>query len=214
MIIKSTKNEQGIIQHEDADSNVTECAAVIGGLSWPTDKSPAYFCVFGQRLKGGRKRQKNKKAKIEFIAEHQGESLSLKQLFLKMTDFTKRFYCETYYTVTGDLYEGYAETFEDYFENKKLDLYPALDDAPFSDNFLFGVQLIDLWREQGTINIPEDTILYRQLREISSDDLGNDPELIFYAINALRFVVGTYLVNNFQPSSYIKKDKPTSFMAA
>jgi len=52
------------------------------------------------------------------------------------------------------------------------------------------------------INIPEDSIVYKQLKTISREHLQDRPEVHFYAVNALRFVMGAFFKNNYGPESF------------
>jgi hypothetical protein len=67
-----------------------------------------------------------------------------------------------------------------------------LCDAFDVDNFLLGVSRIKGDIDKGDLVVPDDSLVFSQLLSITRQDLDNSPDEVFYAINALRHVVGSF----------------------
>jgi hypothetical protein len=170
-------------------------SAVRAGLSWPQGLAPAYYCILGEEFLGideeGRREQKGK---LKLFAEYEFPGISLNDFFAKLTDDCHLFCCDsiyTDYTFIGDKFGDFAEAFYDYTRNNNIKR-GSIQPAPFVDNFLLGVSTIQDWIGTKRLELPEDTIVHQQLKRITKPDLEESPEVTFYAINGLRFVVGAF----------------------
>jgi hypothetical protein len=77
-------------------------------------------------------------------------------------------------------------------------VYLSPDAAPFGGEFQVGVGIIEGWRRAGAFAsdaIPPKSILSEQLGKITDEDLRDNPEMRFHAINAFRYVVGGFEKN-------------------
>jgi len=207
-----------VVPEPGKDNKIIKYAAVIGGISWPTEYSPLYFCVMGKlwNEESRRSNQEEKKGNLVFLDEHESNSLSLDEGINKLTDSAKRFYCDRFYTNIGEAFAGYIESFQGYVTRNKIkDPRPSLQEAPYNDDFLFGVKLVKDWEREKRIEIPEDSIAYKQLKPITMEHLKDKPEVNFYAVNALRFVMGAFFKFTFGPGLPPRRKMPgESFMTA
>ncbi len=207
VIVHEVEGEQG--------SRKIEYSAVIGGISWPTNTSPAYACILGQvwdgELRTMGKRQR--KGAIKFLGEYHSDALSNEDFFRKVSDGVVMFYCENFFTDLDEQWEGYRESFRDYLNEKEIvKPVPHLEQAPFSEKFLWGASSINDLRAEGKITIPEGTLIHRQLASITNEDLEDSPETNFWAVNALRFAIGAFHKNDYRPV-VLPRRKPKHFMA-
>ena len=76
-----------------------------------------------------------------------------------------------------------------------------MDEAPFWENPGVGIGILDDWEKQSLLEIPEDTVLFEQMKHIQDIDIANMSER-FFAVKALCFVVGKFQIDggsNCQP---------------
>ena len=164
--------------------------AIRGGLSWPSLKAPAYFCLVSQEY------VKPPIIEVEhpesgrriLIAEHEDNSLSLNSFFSRLTDLAEKFGCVEFY---ADLPEdktssGYLSDFEEFTRRSNVFVTGAYD----ANDFYLGISRIKGSILSKSLTIPQDSLAHEQLTEITRDDLENPDR--FHAINALRHVIGSY----------------------
>ena len=213
-VVKAKKAENGIITHildmGDGKQKTVRYYDVRAGLSWPTVTSPGYYCILGEEYyETDRYEGAKRKGNLTLLAEHEFPGISLDELFGKLTDDTSLVRCSRIFADMSDEYSGYIDSFRTFVTGIKNSGYP--DQAPYADNFLLGVSRIRDWTKSGKLDIPEKTIIRSQLKGISKADLADSPETIFYAVNALRFVVGAFFkhrpINNppFRPNRSRRK---------
>lgn len=152
--------------------------------------------------------------KFIFFAEYQPKSLvDLDRFLLKLTDDIVRFHCTEVYTLLGDEYQGYKETYENYLRDNNIKL-GTLREAPFCNDFLLGTSLINRYRTENKLSLPEGIVKqeFNNLFKVSMDD---SPETKFPAINALRYVIGAF--HKYAPRpvpDWISQKKKRSWMMA
>lgn len=155
-----------------------------GGISWPTARAPAYFCLVAQETVD--------KGRRVLLAEYKSESLSLSGFYNRITDIAVQMRCQDFYVEMPEdqLDCGYRNDFDDFATKRNSKVY--LCDAYDVDNFLLGVSRIKEGLDNGGLFIPCDSIVFGQLKNLTRPDLENSPEETFYAINGLRHVIGSY----------------------
>jgi hypothetical protein len=169
-----------------------------GGLSWPTTRAGAYLCIVGQEyVRPGNFIHNDEEDNTEggkriLLAEHEDKTLSMDRFYEKIIDLAEQMGCKEFYTeLPEDRYScGYLSDFDRITRGgKSRVLISAAYDA---DNFLLGASRIRSRLNTGELIIPDDSIIYAQLSDITRDDLEDMPEQRFHAINGMRHVVGSF----------------------
>lgn len=127
---------------------------------------------------------------LRFLREGQEEMPT--KLFQTLFDEMGTFH---YWEIFSDLSEKnrtYISAFDQERRSNRNLQNIRLNLAPFYQNFSHGVLLIKEWMKGEVLHIPRDTIVYNQLTTITAENSQADPERIFFAVNALRFVVGAF----------------------
>lgn len=203
-IIESEKNEQegGLITHTvDMGKQLPEkiiYSNIQGGLSWPNQASPGYYVILGQlHHTSPDYGNRPSRSPLKFLAEGQNEFIE--ELFGQLTDDAKMLLCEDFFCAKApdeahnpkDEWQGYVESFDEYLDDREIGgVY--LRAAPYIKNFQFGAAKIREWIRANALEIPKSSIVYSQLKRMTTVDLRNDPEINFHAVNALRYVVGDF----------------------
>ena len=124
---------------------------------------------------------------------YKGKSKDLRLLLDRLTDDAKMLICDEIYADLTENRKCFRDFFSDYCqETETRGLY--LRQAPWPENFSYGLGLIREWLQKKALKIENDTTLAHQLGKIS-EDLLEDPaeaEVDFYAVNALRYVLGGF----------------------
>jgi hypothetical protein len=180
-------HDTGLIHHEIEAQGGRIYRTLRAGLVWPNKSAPAYFCILGQLDR----ENAAKRNPIVFLCEGQSKEVHL--LFDKLTDQAKILICKK---VFADFSEGrkcFRDSFASYCEETGVrGLY--LNQAPWPENFAYGLSLIRDWIAKNSLEIERGTVLASQLGKIS-EDLLEDPakaEVDFFAVNALRYVLGAF----------------------
>jgi hypothetical protein len=206
-IIRSERAKNGVIIHHAmppfppvSEQETYFSRAVRCGISWPMPekKVPGYFCIFGEEWDPQCEYEgyRNTRGKLRFLAEYVHENLSLLEFCKKLGEDTTRLYCDSLYS-TG--HEDYAEElalFAKYLSDQHQRGY--LQEAPYWKKPGLAIGIMQDWQKRALLDIPHDTVLYGQLKNIQAIDLEDLPEK-FFAVNALCFVVAAFEVHT--PSS-------------
>jgi len=172
------------VKKPDGKQTTFVCRDIRGALVWPTLNSPGYYCIFAQRNDP----TPQGKLPLQLLGE---ASLELpKQIFQKLMQDAKRLGCYEFY---NDYQDGNEELIRAFYEYSRYQQNSNIKftKAPFSKSFHIGILLIKEWAKNNTLNIPNNTILRDQLKNIDTADLSDKPEEKFFAVNALRFIVAT-----------------------
>ncbi|MBC2710702.1 MAG: hypothetical protein HGJ94_06790 [Desulfosarcina sp.] len=202
-VTKAWKTDQGLIAHQLVDENgigkpARRYVAVYCGISWPSADSPAYYCLLGEEF-CGHKDGGIIRGKVRLLAESESEGISLDSFFARATDDICHFRCDsTFAAVDEKKYIDFTTAYYDFCSDRQIHL-GRMEQAPFEKEFLVGVALIGDWHRSGRLEIPTDSIIHRQLKQIGMHDLGERPEERFFAINAFRFALGAFHKNKPNP---------------
>jgi len=180
-------HDDGLIYHEIAGQPDRVYRTLSAGLTWPNRSAPAYFCILGQLDR----KNEFKRNPIVFLSE--GQSKDLHQLLDKFTDDAKRLLCDEVYVDLTEERKCFRDSFSDYCEETGTrGLY--LTQAPWPENFSYGLGLIKDWLAKDSLKIERETTLAQQLGKISEDLLEDaaKAEVDFFAVNALRYVLGAF----------------------
>lgn len=226
-LLKAKKDQDsGIITHEmgdpfSADNQEPEkiiYRKIWGGIAWPSEVSPAYACFVGQRFVEDTPFEKDRiKEPLEFLAECQSDALTLEDFFRMVTDESARLCADKVYANLGrewteeheqkgeGKYSGYVTSFRRYLSDNEIP-YVTLQSAPYVENYLYTVQIINDFKRQDRLSVPEDSTAFDQLSRIKKSDLQDKPEVYFYAVEALRHVVGAFA--KFRPGPSLSGFRP------
>lgn len=156
-----------------------------GAIVWPKDGAPAYCCLFGQELRS----HVRGKRPIIFITEFESPLLS-EAFFEKILIDSRSVLCRAFYgfNSSGDgALPGGFRLFDRYMSSQDANvrLYaPAICDWETS------IHIIRSWDiGKVLIGITNQTILGRQLGQITRESLHESQAPNFYAVNALRCLI-------------------------
>jgi len=190
-VIEAVKDEDNVISHkvvgDDGEVQKIKYAAIRGGVSWPNEDAPGYFCILGEEFTENDYGKEGTKRKIHLLSENEVDVISLDRFFSKLTDATKLFLCESLYADIDAENEGYVLAFQKFDESNKVvgSFYPA----PYSELFFLGVSIIKDWLNDGTLKVPTGSIIHEQLKGMTAIDLRESSQTKFHAVNGLRHAV-------------------------
>jgi hypothetical protein len=202
IVVKARRTEKGITIHELDNGEIRQYIAVRAGLNWPLMKMklPAYYCIVGEELVSAAERKGNRRGRLILLSEYETPDIltSLPSFFMKLTDDSRLYLCETFYTVIeefqGEDYRGYVEALQKFVYGKEATV--TLEQAPWADKPDLGMYHIKSWMDKSLLDLSKGILLQNQLRMIETDKVDLIPQM-FNAVNALRFVVYSF-----------EKDKP------
>ena len=196
-VVSTHKEDNQSITHKvdqgGGNLRLFKYSSIKGGLSWPTATSPAYYCIWGEPFLEhiDTSSTTRPRGRLVLFAEKELASFSLSEFFMKLTDDTSLYLCEDVYADLNEEFSGYKESFRNYSNKEKIKS-GSIKQAPYSDNFLLGLSFITDWQKSNLLDLPQNSVLYRQLKNIKSDDLKDSPECKYYAINALRYAIAAF----------------------
>jgi hypothetical protein len=198
MKVIKAETQKDVVIHTLDDETQLSYTAIRGSLSWPqlSENVPAYYCIVGEEFipRPLYEGQVRARGRLRLIAEYAASDiyLSLSGFFSRLTDDTKLLLCRDLYGVTetyqGEQYEGYVEALQKYAHENKVSL--SIYEAPWAEKPDIGILHIMNWQKQGLLDIPSDSILYQQMKQLRPEDLKRPEGL--NAINAFRFVVSAF----------------------
>ena len=158
---------------------------VRAGLTWPIGDAPGCFIILAQLP------HKNEFGERPLVFIEEKTSEDLRDFFQSLSDSAQMFLFENIYTDLSNENEGYVQMFRDFCSKNEIrNLY--LQEAPWISNFQYGLYLIQEMLGNYALEIDKQTITGQQLGQIPKGDPGEYPEETFWAVNALRYVVGAY----------------------
>lgn len=210
-IIRSEiKNPRGFIVHTMFDNKLRQYSDVRMGLVWPTAKSPAYFVVVGEAYLGIFQDEENpdKRGKLTVMEEREFRHLSIENLCSGVYDAVKIYGVRTTYVDYDENDPEYYDALLNYGYKHKLRSMRVVD-APFKRNFQAGLAMVSDWWRVKLLDIPKGTIVHKQMSGLHSSKKKSsldqpDADQIYYAANALRYVVSGFY--KFRPTCYWKRE--------
>lgn len=191
-LIESKKGESGIIRMDfdirGKEPIVRRFKAVRGGLNWPSvdGETPGYYCILGEPF--AEHDPHAELTEVWLLRERQIDDISFSSFCESLTDDCLMYSCETVYADRTGPFEEMIRGFHEWKDIKGVKL-PDIMQAPFADNFHFGVSLVRDKVKHGNFKPQRDSILNGQLSRMAKVDLKEWPEKRFFAINALRYVI-------------------------
>jgi hypothetical protein len=220
------EQDTAVVVHELVDPfdatneepEVIKYRKIWGGVAWPTEMSPAYACFVAQVfMETTRFEKKAIKEPLILLSECQSDELTLDDFLHKVTDESVRLCADKIYANLGrdwseeheqegeGKFSGYVTSFRRYLSDNEIP-YVTLEGAPYVDNYLYTVQIINDFRNKERFTVPENTTAFDQLSAIKKSDLEHKPEMFFYAVEAVRHVVGAY--SKYRPGPSLSGFKP------
>jgi hypothetical protein len=203
--IMKAERQNNIIVHTIDTGESIKYNSIRGGICWPvlSENIPAYYCIVGEELVPQTRfeDQVRQRGRLQLICEHavQNIYLSLSGFFSRLTDDTSYLLCTELYGITetyrGEEYQGYVEALQACTYESKVSL--SLYEAPWAEKPDIGVLHIMNWQKKGLLEIPPDSTLYHQMKQLKPEDLKQIEAL--NAVNAFRFVVSAF--EKYRPSS-------------
>lgn len=178
----------GTIIHEIAGQSDAVFTDIRGGLAWPKETAPGYFCIVGERFQAG----PMKKRPLALLQEY--ESNDFQDLLRVLTDTAIALACEDVYADLRPENECFLDGFYNYRREHQTAASVYVGQAPWVENFQYGAILIRDRMKANGLEIDRDSIVASQLGSITETAFleKEKPEVEFYAVNALRFVVGAF----------------------
>jgi len=176
------------------------CQAVRGGLSFPNADSPGYFIIIGQNP------QMNEQRKKPIVIFKEFEADIPTELYKELVNVSREFLCWDYFADFNlnsmELYESFSQ----YMRKRDLGKI-TLDPAVLTD-WNTSILLIQEWINDKSLTIPFGGIVHDQLKRMTREDRKDSRKPVFYAVNALRSVLGSFVEErtsvggNVRPGSY------------
>lgn len=171
------------------------------GLAWPTPDNPGgYFCILGQK--------DTKLLTGQYTLSMVGEfkALTVSGLFDKLFDEMGIYGCKDICTDFSSKYDSFSQALYEYHRTKRPKQEVRLRAAPKADSFFYGVEMISRWlREIKGLDIPRESMIHSQLREIKKDELTGENGK-YFAIHALRYVLAEFEISDVpQPVKVVEK---------
>ncbi len=154
------------------------------GISWQAANSPSYYCIFGQ------KKEYTLKDKKPLILLSEGECNPMEKFFERLTLNANALFCERLFADTENN-KGFEDSLRKFVRERKIDNIRLWDSSEFED-FQHGAALISQRKTDHALEIPENTILGKQVRTMTPEDLRDKPEERFYAVMALIRVLESF----------------------
>ncbi len=180
------------IYHDGAENRREEKFSLIrGGLSWPVDNYPGYFCIIGERYLENidHTAEDKKRGELVFFEEYEDSCIPLDEFFHRLTDAAKAWGCSTFYTVPYDTQNEYFRELGRF--TSRVGSPVRTETAPAAGAFHIGVSYIQKWAgEMGLLDLPQNSIVAGQLRGFSLESFAEKPER-FHAVNGLRYVLAS-----------------------
>lgn len=177
---------------EDGKTHTKNFKGFRAGLSWPMPANPGgFFCIAGQEVT----RLITGECPIVIVKEFEGPSLTI--LINTLFDQMGIFGCREIYTNVSQKYMTFIQALDSIRRSKRPDQPIMLKQAPYSESFIHGNELIKKWiREIRGLTFLKDSAIRSELKGMRQDeqhdDLRGGPEEKFFATNALRYVLAAF----------------------
>ena len=198
------RNDNYLVLEIKGDDEKVEEKSFLGvrcGLSWPLSVNPGgYFLLLAQEAR----RLITGQCPLWVIREYQAQTLEI--LFEKMFNEMGIFGCFEIFTVLSGRYESLVQALDSYRKKNRALQDVKIKPAPYGDmtqqSFIHGNDMIMKWLKviKG-LTIPKDFCIRSQLREIRESDLNGSPHEKFFAMNALRYVLGAFETSSIPEST-------------
>ena len=173
-------------------------ADIRGGISWPTALSPAYAVIVGEDYQGSFSHGEGKSrspGRLTVIAEVLSESLNLEtDFYSQLVEISSKVSCDVFYfsLPEGEELHNYGHYVDFVRYSSRFNSGASLRQAHDNKDFMLGVIRIKQVMDRQELEIPSTTTVFREIQSITKEDIQECPDVSFYAINALRHVIGAF----------------------
>jgi len=169
----------------ESGQKIIPCHDIRGALVWPTEKKPAYYCLFGQRT------DINNYGKLPLLFVIERTAEWPRELFMRMLMDSRVYQCRLWYNDMKPENMDLMSLFYDFCRYQKANDI-EIDKAPIVGKFHIGIRFIKEWMKTKSIEgLEPGTILYRHLYNLARMDLGENPEEKYYALVAMQYIVAS-----------------------
>ena len=164
--------------------------AVRAGIAFAADKSPFHVAVVGQQyIDSGL--YADTIPGFELLYEATDHGLDLEARHNRLADVADLYKCNFYADLSG-INDDAAESYR-HFKSKCHYEFGNLLEAPYSQNFRIGIELIKSQVKSHYLDISKDSPAFGQLSRITEADLAEpDVRQKFFAVEALRHVMAAF----------------------
>jgi hypothetical protein len=177
----SKVGEQVEIYYEDGSKKAISLEAIKGGIAWPP---PGYYCIIGRYSFP----DKNLKKKLILLTE--SEATLPEDLFQELYNDAKKLRCFEFYGEVDEANYEYYNQFSRFMERAMVDRIRLIP-PPIKD-WQAGILGILKYVRDNALDMPRDSILYGQLGSMTSEDQQDSRKSAFYAVNALKNLIGSF----------------------
>jgi hypothetical protein len=178
-----------IVFPEDENKGSITCDVIRGGIAWPSLTSPAYFCLIGRRGHFN----PNFKSPLILLKEYEADLLG--DLLIQLHEDARKSFCLKFYAEVKEGHYAFCDQFCKYMEKLRSQIELLSPDIP---DWTASILQIQKYVKDSALSIPKETILHSQLGKMTGgDDEKDSQKAEFYAVNALRCVIGSFEI---QPS--------------
>jgi len=189
--IKETVKQLGqyLIKYED--DSVSQSSKIVTGLAWPTAEKHGYFCVLADKL-GEPVNPGVEHRPVEIIAEE--EHTLLPALFDGLAAQVKKCCCTVVYAQynpavvykpgTDGTNKAFVVALNDYKTKRPGLALFSLQPALITD-WLVGILSVQKWQQEKALSVPNETIMYSQLKSMTNEDRKQTEQDRFPAMMAL-----------------------------
>lgn len=203
IIVDEDRDEVTIIHppEQEKTRRIRTYFAPRGGISWPTPTSPGYYAIFALSD------EPTLTEKRSLVLLTEGEAPLRKKFFEKIALWTRRLGCRRLFANTTGDNEGWYDSFLKFVRQEKIDKIRVLDSSEFED-LERGVMIIKEWHADNALVIAKDSVLAKQLGDMTLEDLKEKPDEQFYAVMTLIRVLTSFEI---YPWNRPKKRGSTDF---
>lgn len=196
------------LEIEDDEKTVTkQFRGFRTGLSWPMASNPGgFFCVVGQETR------MLITGEFPLMVIKEFEAPSFTTLIEKMFDEMGIFGSTDLFADCSPRFQSFLQDLDSIRRNKRPSQRIIVKPAPYASSFIHGNELIKRWiREIKGLTFLKNGAIRSQLREIREQDLKGEADQKFFAINALRYVLGAFETSNVEAikAGESEKDLPS-----
>lgn len=174
------------------------------GLSWPGPNAPGFYILIGQSMRAG------VHGEYPLAILREGLDQIPSELYEKIANDAGAFMAEDIYTDISEGFKGYVLDFWNFKKEKRPRQRLFLRSGPFYQDFSHGVFTIKGWVKKNALVIPEGSLVYEQLKNMTGKDLKENPEEKFYAVNALRFAIGAFEISRGNPLKFRDREQSSA----
>lgn len=183
-VMRTSQSVNLTIRSRGKSDELVLCRDVRGALVYPGIKSPGYAGIFALR------NYMNEKGKFPLKLLREVSDGNPGKLFKKLFNAAQQLVCRTFYADMRKEKLDLWNLFNDYARHH-AHINITLEPAPFIRNVDFGLGLVSEYVSNGGVEVGEGTLLHDQLSTLTEEDLGPEFEDSYFAVNALRYVVGS-----------------------